>query len=116
MAEEWFYAHEGKEFGPFTTSQLRRLGASWHIQPTDLVWKTGMAKRVPARAVKGLCPEAATAAKPQAAAAPRSHTPPPAQPPEEVVELIAVDSPATPTQAVVSTRVDEVVELTAVES
>jgi hypothetical protein len=116
MAEEWFYAHEGKEFGPFTTSQLKRLGASGQILPTDLVWKSGMAKRVPARAVKGLCPEAAATAKPRPAAAPQGRTPPPAQPPEEIVELIAVDSPATPTQAVFPTQVDEVVELTAVES
>src|SRR5262249_25678989 len=100
MAEEWFYAHEGNEFGPFTRSHLKRLGASGQIQPTDLVWKTGMTKRVPARAVKGLCPEAASTTKPHAAAAPRSRTPPPGQPPEEVVELIAVDSPAMPTQAV----------------
>src|SRR5262249_44118267 len=107
MADEWFYAHEGKEFGPFTTAQLKRLGASGQILPTALVRKTGMGRRVPARAVKGLCPEAASTAKPQSAAAPRSRTPPPAPPPEEVVELIAVDSPATPTQAVFSTQVDE---------
>jgi hypothetical protein len=116
MADEWFYARKGKEFGPFTTAQLKRLGAAGQVRPTDLVWKTGMAKRVPARAVKGLCPEATSTAKPQAAAAPRIRTPPPAKPPEEVVELIAVDSPATPTQAVFPTQVDEVVELTAVES
>jgi hypothetical protein len=109
MAEEWFYAHEGQEFGPFTTSQLKRLGAAGQIRPTDLVWKAGMVKRVPAKSVKGLCPEAARAATPP------GRTPAPAAPAEEVIELIAVDAPSTPTQAHVSTQVDEVVELVSAE-
>jgi hypothetical protein len=115
MAEEWFYAKDDQEFGPYSSVQMKRLGASGHIQPTDLVWKAGMAKRVPARAVKGLCPEPIRTATPPPPAGPRTRTPPPAPPEEELVELLPVDAPSTPTQAVVSTQVEEFVELIPVE-
>jgi hypothetical protein len=121
MAEEWFYAHEGNEFGPFSSAQLKRLAASGQIQPTDLVWKAGVAKRVPARAVKGLCPASAPAAQLQPAAAhtPSQPVPSPQPAAEEPVELTAVDFASAPTQdfgsLTASTQVEDEVELTAVE-
>jgi hypothetical protein len=115
MSEEWFYAQNGKEFGPYGSAQLKRLGASGQIQPTDLVWKAGMSKRVPARSVKGLCPGSAPAKEMQTAAARTAATAA-----EEPVELTAVEPAAHPTQAVVSTaastQVEDTVELTAIEA
>jgi len=119
MSEEWFYAQDGNEFGPFSSAQLKRLGAAGQIRPTDQVWKAGMAKRVLARAVKGLCPAPVPAGQPQGAAA-RTTSRPVAPAPEEPVELIAVEPAPAPTQAVMSaaasTQVEDTVELTAVEA
>ncbi len=56
MASEWFYALKGKaRYGPVSTPQLQALARSGELQPTDLVWKKGMAEWVPAKKIKGLC-------------------------------------------------------------
>lgn len=43
MASEWYYAKEGAQQGPVSDEQIEQLIAAGHIQPTDLVWKNGMA-------------------------------------------------------------------------
>lgn len=63
MAEEWHYAHDGKQLGPVSSEELRRLAASGQLQPTDLIWKNGMANWAPASRLKGLFPQA-TSTKP----------------------------------------------------
>ena len=56
MSDEWYYARNGKSFGPFVRTQLQQLAATGTIQPTDLFWKDGMKEWKPADAIKGLFP------------------------------------------------------------
>ena len=44
MAEQWYYAKGGQRSGPSTEAQLQQLAACGQLQPTDLVWKKGMAE------------------------------------------------------------------------
>ena len=44
MAEQWYYAQQGQRKGPVSEEQIRQLMSSGQIQPTDLVWKQGMAQ------------------------------------------------------------------------
>ena len=62
MAAEWFYSKAGKRFGPVSGQQLKELAAKGEIGPADQVWKEGMEKWVPAKAIKGLFDVAAKAA------------------------------------------------------
>jgi hypothetical protein len=54
MSDEWYYARNGKSFGPFVRTQLHQLAATGTLQPTDLFWKYGMKEWKPADAIKGL--------------------------------------------------------------
>lgn len=54
MASEWYLEHMGKEQGPFSPSQLKKLAQSGRLLPTDLVWRDGDSKRLPASRIKGL--------------------------------------------------------------
>lgn len=59
MADEWYYTNDGKQLGPISAAQLKQMAVNQQLQPTDLVWKQGMATWVPAGTAKGLFPEAA---------------------------------------------------------
>ena len=54
MADTWYYSQQGQRCGPVTSDQLKQLANSGQLQPTDLVWKTGMAQWVKAQTIKGL--------------------------------------------------------------
>lgn len=54
MTDEWFFAWDEREFGPFSAEQLKTLAAIGRLQPTDVVWTPGMSARVPAARVKNL--------------------------------------------------------------
>jgi len=55
MAQQWFYTKDGKsKIGPVTSTALQALAQSGQLLPTDMVWKEGMPKWVPAQKVKGL--------------------------------------------------------------
>jgi formylglycine-generating enzyme required for sulfatase activity len=57
MAKEWFYSRDGIDRnGPFSALELKELAARGGLRPTDLIWKAGMQKLVPARQVRGLFP------------------------------------------------------------
>lgn len=56
MAAQWHYSKGGERHGPVSSEQLKQLAASGQIQPTDLVWRDGMAEWQKASAVKGLFP------------------------------------------------------------
>ncbi len=58
MADQWYFGAGGKRFGPFTGAQLREQGALGKLQPTDTVWKAGVANGVVATKVKNLFPAA----------------------------------------------------------
>ena len=44
VAEQWYYAQQGQRKGPVSEEQIRQLMSSGQIQPTDLLWKKGMAQ------------------------------------------------------------------------
>jgi S1-C subfamily serine protease len=66
-AEEavWFFIQAGDKKGPVSWPQLRQLAATAHLLPSDLVWTNPMVQAVPARSVRGLCPEAPAPAPPE---------------------------------------------------
>src|SRR5579884_1876512 len=57
----WFYLLSGKRHGPVSEADLERLASSGQLQPTDLIWKQGMAGWVPASTVDGILPPTAPA-------------------------------------------------------
>jgi len=64
MADQWFIARGDQQLGPYTVFELKELGMSGNVQPTDSVWKEGMHNRVPATRVKGLLPAELVATTP----------------------------------------------------
>ena len=71
MAIEWYYSKAGQQQGPVSTQQLQRLLATGQLQPTDPVWKQGMAGWTPANQIQGLIPSSAPSTAPQPPAAPQ---------------------------------------------
>ncbi len=57
MATEWHYNTGGERHGPVSVMQLKQLARNGELQPSDLLWKKGLADWVPASKVKGLVPE-----------------------------------------------------------
>jgi hypothetical protein len=55
-SDNWYVARGDEELGPFSIFDLKEMGVAGKIQPTDAVWREGMANRVPATRVKGLLP------------------------------------------------------------
>lgn len=52
---DWHYTLNGQQAAaPASPAHLKQLAASGQLQPTDLVWKEGMANWVPANSIKGL--------------------------------------------------------------
>jgi hypothetical protein len=62
-SSQWYFSHNGKESGPVTTAELKRLADRGDLGPEDLVWREGWVQRYAARTVKGLF-AASTAASP----------------------------------------------------
>lgn len=54
MASMWYYIHEGRQYGPVSGAEIKKLAAGGQLLPTDLVWKDGMPEWVPASRIKGL--------------------------------------------------------------
>jgi tetratricopeptide (TPR) repeat protein len=54
MPNEWYYSRDGHRQGPIADSRLKQLAAAGELLPTDLVWKQGLARWVPASKVRGL--------------------------------------------------------------
>lgn len=75
MEIQWYYSNQGKQLGPVPTERLKQLAASGQLQPSDMVWKEGMAQWAEASHVKGLFP--AVQAPPAAAPPPESQAPAP---------------------------------------
>lgn len=61
---EWYYAVGDQSFGPLTATEIQALALAGRLKPTDLVWKTGMPKRVEAKSLKGLFPKGVAATNP----------------------------------------------------
>src|SRR5262249_56464077 len=56
MADAWYYAQNGQQYGPIPGSQLQQLAAAGRLQPGDLVWQEGMPHWTPASSVTNLIP------------------------------------------------------------
>ena len=56
MANDWFWARDGKQHGPVGPGEIRLLASSGQLRPKDLVWKEGLADWAEARKIKGLFP------------------------------------------------------------
>jgi uncharacterized Zn-finger protein/ribosomal protein L32 len=63
-AAEWYFARGGTQNGPVTWAQLRQRAASGQLQPTDMVWKNGMAAWAAAASIQHLFPPAPVATSP----------------------------------------------------
>lgn len=66
---EWYLAREGKQVGPVSDLELRKIVELGHLRPTDLVWRQGLPEWTPAAKVF-----------PQLAAPPPAPPPPPKPP------------------------------------
>jgi hypothetical protein len=65
MGEQWHYSRRGKEGGPVSAADLKRMASAGQLSPTDQVWKGGMANWARADTIKGLFDGAAAAPIPQ---------------------------------------------------
>ncbi len=54
FSQEWFYTKDGQRVGPVSLEELQTLAASGGLQPSDMVWKQGMAQWTPAVSVSEL--------------------------------------------------------------
>jgi hypothetical protein len=54
MGTLYRYSRDGREYGPVSSAQLKRLAASGELGGEDLVWKEGSTHRLSASAVRGL--------------------------------------------------------------
>lgn len=73
---QWFIARDGKQHGPISDIEIRKLVELSHLKPTDLVWCQGFSDWRSAGSVFPIV-EAASQPAPQAAAAPHGASPAP---------------------------------------
>jgi hypothetical protein len=77
MAEQWYYTSNGEPTGPVEVGDLQRLASAGQLQPSDLVWREGMALWMPAGETRGLFREVRQEyVPPPASAAPAASAPP----------------------------------------
>jgi hypothetical protein len=38
MANKWYFARDGKTFGPYSAGQFRAFAATGQLRPRDAVW------------------------------------------------------------------------------
>jgi hypothetical protein len=92
MVEHYYFSQGGKEFGPFSAAELRKLAAAGRIQPADSVWREGTEQRVPAARVKNLFAAPPPPTRPPGTSA----TPPDARPPERAQAAAAAPTVPDP--------------------
>ncbi|MBI3838955.1 MAG: DUF4339 domain-containing protein, partial [Planctomycetia bacterium] len=68
MAQQWYWMQDGQKRGPVATAGLRELVAKGQLKPTDMIWREGLPKWVPAAQAKGLFPAETPTATPVVAA------------------------------------------------
>lgn len=76
MAQEWYYTVKGEQVGPVSPAELKKAATEGTLQPTDLVWKEGMAEWVEAQSIKGLFASSAKAGESAKASPQRSNDEP----------------------------------------
>ncbi len=98
MASQWYYAQGGQQLGPVTSEQLKQLAQTGQLNPTDLIWKDGLAEWTPARKVAGLFSTAAAASHAANSAAPAAVATAPTPAYAAPLPAPPAYSPATSTQ------------------
>jgi hypothetical protein len=93
VATQWYFAHDGTKFGPFSVAQLKDLAATEQLRPQDTVWKEGVERGVLAAKVKDLFPDSRTRPLPARGGVPAAPVPPAPVPSSEE------RSPPSPTPA-----------------
>jgi S1-C subfamily serine protease len=68
VGKQWFYQDGGKQCGPVTWTELRRMAAEGELSPEDRVWSEGMAKWQLARTIPNLFPKPPRDTAPEPAA------------------------------------------------
>jgi len=63
---EWFYQRNGQKLGPLDTAALKRMAIAGELDPSDLIWREGMAQWAKASQAKGLFPTPVPIAAPPA--------------------------------------------------
>lgn len=86
---QWFIARDGKQHGPVTDVELKKLVELAHLKPADLVWRQGFSDW---RTAASVFPSIAEPAKPAAPAAPASA---PAPAPAPAPTTAAAPAPAS---------------------
>ena len=61
---QWFIARDGKQHGPLSDAEIRKLVELGHMRPTDLIWRQGFPDWRAAAAVFPMTAQAAAAPKP----------------------------------------------------
>ena len=51
---QWFYAKDGRQLGPVSSADMRRLAEQGVLGPDDLIWREGLEDWVPASRIKNL--------------------------------------------------------------
>lgn len=54
MSTEWYFARNGKQYGPHSAEEVRQFATDRKIRPEDLVWREGMTDWMPASSIRGL--------------------------------------------------------------
>ncbi len=92
---EWYYAKEGKQFGPISAAGIKRMAEAGTLAPTDLVWREGLDNWITADKVRGLFGEEGAATGPVVEPTPGEAQPPQAAaPPAAAASRPAPDEPA----------------------
>lgn len=60
MSDEWFYARDGEQAGPYSLAQLKCFATIGRLKRTDHVWTEGMTEWLPAGELAQLYPSAST--------------------------------------------------------
>src|SRR4051794_32194594 len=60
---EWYYAQGKEKVGPFSVVHLAQLASAGTLRPTDMLWRSGAAKWVPASLVHDIFPSPLTGAQ-----------------------------------------------------
>ena len=58
MSQQWYYVKEGQRLGPVASETLKEMAISGQLQPSDQIWREGMASWTSASKLKGLFAEA----------------------------------------------------------
>ncbi|MBI3408547.1 MAG: DUF4339 domain-containing protein [Planctomycetes bacterium] len=57
MADQWYYTVDGRQTGPVSAAELKKMAVSGRLKPSEYIWRDGFADWVKAKTLKALFPE-----------------------------------------------------------